>query len=147
MVSFLANDFTQPRWESAALKNAFVLLGKHQYGQYFRVWLIEAGRLILISEHAAAFFLLGNSLRDAAFVCVKQLSDPQLALVICRLYEGEDGPVYRELLEKHVLSMALASKDRWWISNMLWLLRRFDDSLRAILVCICVRQLRAVPSH
>lgn len=47
IVQFFANDFTEDRWRKAALKNAFVLLGKQRF------------------EHAAAFFLLGGALKDA----------------------------------------------------------------------------------
>lgn len=32
MLRFLANDFSQPRWQTAAAKNAFALLGKQRYG-------------------------------------------------------------------------------------------------------------------
>jgi hypothetical protein len=32
MLKFLSNDFDQPRWKTAALKNAFALLGKRRYG-------------------------------------------------------------------------------------------------------------------
>ena len=39
-------------------------------------------------EYAAAFFLLGEKLKDAVSVCLKQLNDPQLAIVLCRLFEG-----------------------------------------------------------
>lgn len=35
MVTFLANDFDQDRWKTAALKNAFALLGKQRFGKYF----------------------------------------------------------------------------------------------------------------
>ena len=31
MMKFLANDFTQERWKSAALKNAYALLGKQRF--------------------------------------------------------------------------------------------------------------------
>lgn len=34
MLKFLANDFTQPRWKTAALKNAYALLGKQRFGWY-----------------------------------------------------------------------------------------------------------------
>lgn len=33
MLKFLANDFDQPRWKTAALKNAFALLSKQRHGQ------------------------------------------------------------------------------------------------------------------
>lgn len=32
MLKFLANDFQEPRWQTAALKNAFALLGKQRFG-------------------------------------------------------------------------------------------------------------------
>jgi len=33
MKKFLANDFTDPRWQRAASKNAFALLGKQRFGR------------------------------------------------------------------------------------------------------------------
>ena len=32
MLKFLANDFAQDRWKTAALKNAYALLSKNRYG-------------------------------------------------------------------------------------------------------------------
>lgn len=32
MLKFLSNDFTEPRWRTAALKNAFALLSKQRFG-------------------------------------------------------------------------------------------------------------------
>ena len=34
MLKFLNNDFSQPRWRTAALKNAFALLSKQRFGTY-----------------------------------------------------------------------------------------------------------------
>ena len=50
MATFFNNNFEEERWRKAALKNAYVLLGKQRF------------------EHAAAFFLLGNALWDAVQV-------------------------------------------------------------------------------
>jgi len=36
MLKFLANDFTQDRWKTAALKNAYALLSKNRYGTSFK---------------------------------------------------------------------------------------------------------------
>lgn len=47
MAEFFREDFTQEKWKKAALKNAFVLMSRQRY------------------HHAAAFFLLGDSLKDA----------------------------------------------------------------------------------
>lgn len=33
MLKFLGNDFTQDRWKTAALKNAYALLSKNRYGK------------------------------------------------------------------------------------------------------------------
>ncbi len=33
MLKFLANDFTGDRWKTAALKNAYALLGKRRFGE------------------------------------------------------------------------------------------------------------------
>jgi hypothetical protein len=34
MLRFLSNDFSQPRWRTAALKNAYALLAKQRFGEY-----------------------------------------------------------------------------------------------------------------
>ena len=33
MLQFMSNDFTQPRWRTAALKNAYALLSKRRFGK------------------------------------------------------------------------------------------------------------------
>ncbi|KAI7828679.1 RAVE protein 1 C terminal-domain-containing protein [Gamsiella multidivaricata] len=95
MVTFLSNDFEQDRWRTAALKNAFALLGKQRFA------------------YAAAFFLLANRLQDAVNVCVKNLNDFQLAIAICRVYEPEErGPVLRQLLQ----DLVKTTTDPWLLS-------------------------------
>jgi len=80
MTTFFGNNFAEDRWRKAALKNAFVLLGKQRF------------------EHAVAFFLLANSLNDAIEVCMNKLEDFQLALIIARLYEGDaEGSYYHHI--------------------------------------------------
>ena len=65
--NFLGNDFSEPRWRTAAAKNAFALLTKQQF------------------ELSDAFFLLGGQLDSAVKVCSRQLGDLQLALVLLPL--------------------------------------------------------------
>ncbi|TPX65121.1 hypothetical protein SpCBS45565_g05402 [Spizellomyces sp. 'palustris'] len=115
MLKFLANDFEIDRWKSAALKNAFALLGKQRY------------------EYAVTFFLLADKLKDAMNVCLKQLNDPQLAIVICRLYEGEDGPIQRETLLNSILPRAIDQGDRWLASVAFTMLKQRDKALLATL--------------
>jgi hypothetical protein len=47
MAEFFGEDFTTDKWRKAAQKNAFVLMSKQRF------------------VHAAAFFLLADSLQDA----------------------------------------------------------------------------------
>lgn len=67
-------------------------------------------------ELAAAFFLLGGDIDSAVSVCTKNLEDPQLGLVVCRLVEGSDGPIGRKLISKHVLPGAVRAGDYWLAS-------------------------------
>ncbi|KAL7308090.1 regulator of (H+)-ATPase in vacuolar membrane, variant 3 [Mucor circinelloides] len=116
MKKFLANDFTDPRWQRAASKNAFALLGKQRF------------------EYAAAFFLLADKLKDAVNVILKNIKDFHLAIAICRVYEGDHSPLLREILENSVIPMAIENNDRWLISMAYWLLNKHKDAVRAMVV-------------
>jgi hypothetical protein len=86
------------------------------------------------TEYAAAFFLLADCLKDAVNVCLNQLKDIQLAIAITRVYEGDSGPVLRELLEDSVLELAAQEGNRWLASWAFWMLRRRDMAVRALIV-------------
>lgn len=73
MYEFFREDFNDDRWRRTALKNAFVLMSKQRF------------------QHAAAFFLLAGSLRDALQTVLSRLNDVQLALVVVRLYTTADS--------------------------------------------------------
>ncbi|CEL09537.1 Putative WD repeat protein [Aspergillus calidoustus] len=111
----LANDFREARWKTAALKNAYALLGKRRF------------------EYAATFFLLADHLRDAALVCLNQIGDIQLAIAITRAYEGDDGPVLKEILETRVLPEAAIDGNRWMASWAFWKLGRRDMAVRSLI--------------
>lgn len=129
MTQFFANNFTEDRWRKAALKNAFVLLGKQRF------------------EHAVAFFLLANSLNDAIEVCINKLDDFQLALIIARLYEGDldmnVSSTYKKLLCEHVLgsddetitfNYEKAHPDPFLRSMTYWILKKYQESLNTLLI-------------
>lgn len=80
------------------MKNAYVLMGKHRH------------------ELAASFFLLGGDIASAVSVCTKNLGDPQLGLVICRLLEGGDGSIGSEVIRKQLIPAARLSSDCWLAS-------------------------------
>lgn len=84
--------------------------------------------------YAAAFFLLADCLKDAVNVCLNQLKDLQLAVAITRVFEGDNGPVLRELLEEKVLPLASQEGNRWLASWAFWMLRRRDMAVRALIV-------------
>ncbi|KDE07889.1 hypothetical protein MVLG_01800 [Microbotryum lychnidis-dioicae p1A1 Lamole] len=104
VLKFLSNDFELARWKTAARKNAFALLSKRRF------------------VFAAAFFLLGDSLKDAVNVCLRQLDDFQLAVAISRAYEGDCGPVLKEVMELTVIPLAMRLHSRWLVSWAFWMM-------------------------
>lgn len=67
-------------------------------------------------------------------MCLKQLEDLQLAIAVARVYEGDNGPVLRRLLEEEVLSIAAQEGNRWLASWAFWMLHRRDMAVRALIV-------------
>ncbi|XP_060557818.1 dmX-like protein 2 isoform X5 [Ruditapes philippinarum] len=125
MSEFFRNDFTQDRWRKAALKNAFDLLGKQRF------------------EHAAGFFLLGGSLNDAVEVILDKLHDLQLAIVVCRLYDGEDmmSETVKKILCTNILGKEDVSQtnhvkmhpDPFLRSMTYWLFKDYRNALQTLL--------------
>ena len=111
----LSNNFQEARWKTAALKNAYALLGKRRF------------------EYAAAFFLLAGNLQDAVNVCLHHIRDLQLAVAIARVYEGNDGSVLRLLLTDKVLPQAALEGDRWLATWAFWMLGKRDLALRCLI--------------
>ncbi|RPD64989.1 hypothetical protein L227DRAFT_635288 [Lentinus tigrinus ALCF2SS1-6] len=114
MLKFLNNNFNEPRWRTAAQKNAFALLSKRRF------------------EYAAAFFLLGGSLKDAVSVCIKNMGDWQLAVALARVVEGDDGPILQDILSNTVIPLAFRDGNRWLASWAFWMLRRRDLAVRIL---------------
>ena len=90
-----------------------------------------------IADYAAAFFLLGGSLKDAVNVCLKNLQDFQLAIALARVVEqDEEGPVFKEILTSTVIPTAFKEGNRWLASWAFWLLNRRDLAVRILVVGI-----------
>lgn len=62
------------------------------------------------------------------------MNDPQLAIAVARVYEGDDGPVLRNFLEEKVLPLAVKEGNRWLVTWAYWMLRRKDFAVRALVV-------------
>ncbi len=133
---FLANNFEDPKWRTAALKNAYALMSKRRFGMSSST--PSRGtyqhRSDKRAEYAAAFFLLADHLHDAVNVCLNQLKDLQLAIAVARVSEGDSGPVLRRLLEEEVLTIAAQEGNRWLASWAFWMLHRRDMAVRALIV-------------
>ncbi|CAM0881371.1 unnamed protein product [Alopecurus aequalis] len=117
LYEFLCRNFEEEKNKAAALKNAYVLLGRHQW------------------ELAIAFFLLGDDASSALNVCAKNLRDGQLALVICRLVEGSGGPLERNLISNLLLPDAVEKGDHWLSSLLEWMLGNYSQSVSKLLGC------------
>ncbi|KAK9147239.1 hypothetical protein Scep_005996 [Stephania cephalantha] len=115
LAGFLSRSFQEEKNKAAALKNAYVLMGRHQH------------------ELASAFFLLGGDPSSAITVCAKNLGDEQLALVICRLIEGCGGPLEGHLISKFLLPSALERGDHWLASLLEWLNGNYSKSFLRLL--------------
>lgn len=85
-------------------------------------------------EYAVAFFLLGDKLSDAVSICLKQLNDPQLAIVLCRLNEGEDSPLLINILSTVIIPESIEKGDRWLLSMSFSILREKSNALMACIV-------------
>ena len=110
----LSNNFTEERWKTAALKNAYALMGRRRF------------------EYAASFFLLADHLQDAVSVLHNQLGDTQLAIAVARVYGGDDSPVLHRFLKDKVLPQAARDGNRWLATWAYWLLGRRDSAVRSI---------------
>ena len=96
-IKLLANNFMDPKWKATALKNAYALISRRRF------------------EYAAAFFLLGGSLKDAVNVCVHQIKDLQLAVAIARVHnDGEQ--VLKQMVKQEFLPAAAHSLEGRWMA-------------------------------
>ncbi|PFH33093.1 hypothetical protein BESB_082920 [Besnoitia besnoiti] len=74
VVEFLSRDFSDPRAQAAAEKNAYKLVQQRRY------------------HLALAFFILAKKIREVCDLCCRQLQDVQLALFLCRLIDATQRP-------------------------------------------------------
>ncbi|CAI6326249.1 unnamed protein product [Periconia digitata] len=110
----LMNSFNDDRWKTAALKNAYALMGKRRF------------------EYAAAFFLLADHLLDAISVLHNQLNDTQLAIAVARVYGGDDSPILLDFLRDKILPQAAREGNRWLATWAFWMINKRDRAVRSL---------------
>ncbi|EQC33011.1 hypothetical protein SDRG_09532 [Saprolegnia diclina VS20] len=125
LADFLVHDFSEERWSTAAVRNAYSLLRKKQY------------------DLAAAFFLLPQPprLQEALRICIGRLNDPSLAMIIARLvetasvsstFEASDiynvGPLTAEVLKTSLVPLFREQENRWLESTALWWLGEYEQA-------------------
>jgi hypothetical protein len=107
----LSNDFGEKRWQTAADKNAMVLLSRKQY------------------EMSIAFFILSNKIKDACTVAIEKMRDINLAVLICRLIEGDEGPQLKSILDQYFIHEGKTCDDPWLVSTALWWQKDYFGSI------------------
>lgn len=100
----------------------------------------RAEALTLTPEYAAAFFLLADHLRDAVHVIANQLNDIQLAIAVARVYEGDGGPVLKDLVQSCILQQAVSEGNKFLASWAFATLGHSDIAIRALTVSIRASQ-------
>lgn len=111
----LAQNFDESRWRTAALKNAYALLGKRR------------------ALYAAAWFLLAEEGKSAVGVLAgDEVDDLELAIAVARVYDGDDGSILRSLIEDRLFPKAVAENNRWMAVWGALMLKREDLALNAI---------------
>jgi hypothetical protein len=80
-----------------------------------------------------AFFILANDLKGAVSVCLKNLNDINLPLIICMMIEGENSPTFKWVIEELIIPKAQLKNDVYLLSICYHLLRKYDKALLALL--------------
>ncbi|XP_037074654.1 dmX-like protein 2, partial [Pollicipes pollicipes] len=122
---FFSKNFNCQEGRTAAKKNAYQCLGKQKF------------------VSAAALFLLADSLSDCIEVILSKLRDLQLAMLVCRLYDGELDtcpPSLGNLLDKEILGVTEedvdltgAHPDPFLRSMAYWIKKDYSSSLNTLL--------------
>jgi len=67
-----------------------------------------------------AFFVLAGKLKDALMVAIDRMKDLNLAVLICWMVEGDDGPFLKGILDQYFISQGRICDDPWLVSMALW---------------------------
>ena len=114
----LSSDFTVQSNKSTAMENGFRALSLRKY------------------HTAIGFMLLAGNIRDAVTVCIRQLNDVQLALVLCRLYmynnPGCDSELLDNIISTGIIPHAIDINDNGLLHICYVLLKQYDKSINVL---------------
>jgi hypothetical protein len=65
---------------------------------------------------------------------MNQLEDVQLAITVTRAYEGDDGPILKEIIEERILQESATEGNRWLATWAFWMLNRRDMAVQSLIV-------------
>jgi hypothetical protein len=94
---------------------------------------------------------LGDRLSDAVSVCIRNLKDIQLGILLCRVYDGtpflrerdnmidlssigDDSPLLKTILNDDLISAAAEQNDPWLANVGYTLLKDYDKALSCLVV-------------
>jgi len=112
---FLSNDFSQEKYKSAAVTNAYSLIQRHQY------------------QMAAAMFVLAGKLSDAVDVCLSKMEDYMLGLFVARVASNTDDGAQAKRVMEEGLKQARVYGDQQKESALLWLLNDYKAALGSLI--------------
>lgn len=98
----LCKDFTDPKNQKTADKNAMALYARKKY------------------DMVIAFFLLANKVGDAINAALTKLNDLNLAILIGRLALGNTADKTIELINKYFIEDGKTLEDPWLVSIGYW---------------------------
>ena len=110
----LSNDFSLPKFQKKADKNAMALISKKNY------------------ELGIAFFILANKIKDAVTMALNKLHDLNLAICITRLVEGYESEKCLQLVDDYLIKMGKEVEDPWLVSIGYWWKKQYIDSINNI---------------
>lgn len=115
VADFLNKNFNEEKNRISAVKNAYVLLSRHDV------------------NYAAAYFLLADSPKDAVSVLIKNSKEYDLAYFIARLYCGDDSSFCKNLLKNELTQYyATEEKDIWMQSIIKWTLKEYESAVEIL---------------
>ncbi|KAJ5068508.1 rabconnectin-related [Anaeramoeba ignava] len=112
---FLQNNFQEQRWKTAALKNIYKLLGLRRF------------------DLAASFFLLIDKIDDAIGVIIKNIQDIQLAVVVARLYLGDQNENFLNFILEKILPLATNQNDVFMQFIFYFWSKKYQESVNCLL--------------